>query len=138
MKIKSLSLAWKKNKAQKLLEKRTICVEFCLELAHFTWKCLGSILMVSQEVCLEFFLELIILKVSNKTWRSGGFETRSSHLYLWCMTGTWHSPIHSVYFCYCQIKYFICVKASCPTIHLLPSTFRHLEIIFQVVHNLKI
>ncbi len=82
MKIKSSSLAWKKNKAQKLLEKRTICVEFCLELAHFTQKCLGSNLMVSREVCLEFFLELIILKVSDKTQRSGGFETRLSHLYL--------------------------------------------------------
>ncbi len=83
-KKKTLEFGSKKNKAEKLLKKRTICVEFCLEFAHFTQKCLGSILMVSQEVCLELFLELIILKVLNETWRSGGFETCSSHLYLRC------------------------------------------------------
>ncbi len=33
-----------------------------------------------------FFLKLIILKVLNETWRSGGFETRSNHLYLRCKT----------------------------------------------------
>ncbi len=32
-----------------------ICVEFCLELAHFSRKWLGSSLIVSQDVCQEFF-----------------------------------------------------------------------------------
>ncbi len=68
-----------------MLEKTAICVEFCLELAHSSRKWLGSILMVSQEVCMEFFLKLIILKVLNKAWRSGGFETGLSLLYLWCI-----------------------------------------------------
>ncbi len=85
MKRKSSSLAQKKNKAQKLLKKVVICVEFCLELAQFTRKCLKSILMVSQEVCLEFFLELIILKVSKESRRSGGIETRLSHFYFRCL-----------------------------------------------------
>ncbi len=30
-----------------------ICVEFCLELAHFSRKWLQSILMASQDICLE-------------------------------------------------------------------------------------
>ncbi len=62
---------------------KVICVEFCLELAKFSRKWVGSILMVSEDVCLEFFLKLTILKVLNKTWRSGAFKTCSSHLFLW-------------------------------------------------------
>ncbi len=83
---KKLKFGSKKIKAQKLLEKKAICVEFCLKHAHFTRKWLKSILMVSQEVCLEFFLKSINLKVSNKSRRSGGFETPLSHFYLrWCI-----------------------------------------------------
>ncbi len=37
-----------------MLEKTAICVEFCLELDHFSRKWLESILMVSQDVCPEF------------------------------------------------------------------------------------
>ncbi len=38
-----------------MLEKIAICVEFCLELAHFSCKWLGSIFMVSQDILMEFF-----------------------------------------------------------------------------------
>ncbi len=57
-------------------------VEFCLELAHFSRKWLGSIFMISWVVCLEFFSQIDNFKsLEKKSEKWGIWDSLESLLF---------------------------------------------------------
>ncbi len=80
---KMLKFGLEEKNLKSCLKKRWFVWNFVPNLPIFC-KWLGSILLVDQDICLEYYLKPIILKDSNKTQRGEDFKTCFSHFYLWC------------------------------------------------------